>query len=48
MAARKSAQATAGNLNRRADKTLATAPSVPGDMCASMQALGDNWLKERK
>lgn len=32
---------------QRADATLATAPTVPGDMCASLQVLGDEWLKER-
>lgn len=47
-AARKAAKATATTHSKRADKTLATAPKVPGDMCASMQALGDDWLKERQ
>ena len=37
----------ASALNRRADATLASAPTVPGDMCASMQALGDQWLQGR-
>lgn len=32
-------------LNKRADSTLATAPGL--DACASMQAMGDEWLNGR-
>jgi len=45
--ARKAAEQQARKAAQRADKTLATAPAVPGDMCASMQVLGDGWLKGR-
>ena len=45
--ARVAAASAASALNRRADATLASAPTVPGDMCASMQALGDQWLQGR-
>ena len=45
---RAAARKAAGRLQQRADRTLATAPAVPGDMCKSMQRLGDNWLKERQ
>lgn len=44
---RKAAEQQARKAAQRADKTLATAPAVPGDMCASMQQLGNDWLKER-
>ena len=44
---RAAARKAAGRLQQRGDRTLATAPAVPGDMCASMQRLGDDWLKER-
>lgn len=44
---RAAARKAAGRLQQRADRTLATAPAVPGDMCKSMQRLGDDWLKER-
>ena len=43
--ARVAAAKAARTHTQRADKTLATAPKVPGDMCASMQALGDDWLR---
>ena len=46
-AGRDAAKAQAGTLTVRADKTLSKAPAVPGDMCKSMQALGDDWLRER-
>ena len=46
-AARAKAKATSATHARRADKTLSTAPAVPGDMCASMQSLGDDWLQSR-
>lgn len=45
--ARAAAVGQAAALNVRADYTLATAPSVPGDSCASLQALGSDWLKGR-
>ncbi|MBO1996951.1 hypothetical protein J4714_14015 [Staphylococcus epidermidis] len=38
------AAAQAQTLNKRADSTLATAGP---DACASMQAMGDEWLKGR-
>lgn len=44
---RAAARKAAGRLQQRADRTLATAPAVPGDMCKSMQRLGDDWLQER-
>ena len=47
-AARTAASKAAGKLRQRADRTLSKAPAVPGDMCASMQRLGDDWLKERQ
>lgn len=37
---RAAARKAAGRLQQRADRTLATAPAVPGDMCKSMQRLG--------
>ncbi|WP_280191202.1 hypothetical protein [Delftia sp. PS-11] len=45
--ARAAAAGQAQALNARADYTLATAPAVPGDSCASLQALGAEWLKGR-
>lgn len=45
--ARAAASAAAQGLNARADYTLGLQPKVPGDMCASMQALGDEWLQWR-
>lgn len=45
--ARTAAAKAARTHAQRADRTLATAPSVPSDYCASMQQLGDDWLKER-
>lgn len=39
------AAAHAQVLNKRADSTLATAPGL--DACASMQAMGDEWLQGR-
>ncbi|WP_447823707.1 hypothetical protein [Pseudomonas aeruginosa] len=45
--ARAAAAGQAAALNARADYTLATAPAAPGDSCASLQALGSQWLKER-
>jgi len=34
--------------NRKADKILATPPAVPGDACASAQAVVDDWWEKRK
>lgn len=45
--ARADAASTAQGLQQRADYTLGLQPKVPGDMCASMQALGDEWLQGR-
>lgn len=45
--ARAAAATVARTLTKRADATLSSAPAVPGDMCASMQALGDDWLQSR-
>ncbi|MBV7541022.1 hypothetical protein KW835_07980 [Acidovorax sp. sic0104] len=45
--ARAAATTAAQGLNARADYTLGLQPKVPGDMCASMQALGDEWLQGR-
>lgn len=45
--ARAAAGTAAQGLNQRADRTLGLQPKVPGDMCASMQALGDDWLQGR-
>ena len=33
--------------DQRADYTLGLRPKNPADMCASMQALGDDWLQGR-
>ena len=38
---------TTAAISQRADRTLGLQPKVPGDMCASMQALGDEWLQGR-
>lgn len=46
--ARAAASAAAQGLNARSDYTLGLQPKVPGDMCASMQALGDEWLQGRQ
>lgn len=45
--ARAAAASAAQGLQQRADYTLGLQPNVPGDMCASMQALGDEWLQGR-
>lgn len=45
--ARAAAADQAAALNDRADYTLATAPGAPGNSCASLQALGSQWLKGR-
>lgn len=45
--ARVAAATAAKSLSQRADATLSQQPTVPGDMCASMQALGDEWLQGR-
>ena len=46
--ARAAAASTAQGLQQRADYTLGLQPKVPGDMCTSMQALGDEWLQRRQ
>lgn len=45
--ARAAAATAAKSLSQRADYTLSLPPKVPGDACASMQALGDEWLQGR-
>ena len=45
--ARAAAAEQAAELNARADYTLASTPAAPGDACASLQALGSDWLKGR-
>ena len=45
--ARAAAAGKAKTHDQRADYTLGLRPKVPGDMCASMQALGDEWLQGR-
>lgn len=45
--ARAAANTAALGLTQRADRTLGLPPKMPGDMCASMQALGDEWLQGR-
>lgn len=45
--ARAAAASTARDLQQRADYTLGLKPRVPGDMCGSLQALGDEWLRNR-
>ena len=45
--ARAAAASTARNLQQRADYTLGLKPRIPTDACASMQALGDEWLQGR-
>lgn len=44
--ARAAATGQAAALNARADYTLSRQPA-PGDSCASLQALGRDWLKGR-
>ncbi|WP_250439203.1 hypothetical protein [Delftia tsuruhatensis] len=44
--ARAAAAGQAQALNARADYTLSRQPA-PGDSCASLQALGADWLKRR-
>lgn len=44
---RAAAASVARGHERRADYTLSLKPRVPGDACASMQALGDEWLRGR-
>ncbi len=34
-------------LQRCTDDTLGLQPSKPADLCASTQAMGDEWLQER-
>ena len=45
--ARAAAASVAQGLQARSDYTLRLRPSNPADMCASMQALGDEWLQGR-
>lgn len=44
---RAAAAAKSQALNQRSDYTLSTAPSAPGNACASLQILGSTWLKGR-
>ena len=43
----RAAASVAQGLQARADYTLRLRPKDPADMCASMQALGDEWLQGR-
>ena len=45
--ARAAAAGKAATHEKRADYTLGLRPKNPADMCASMQALGDEWLQGR-
>ena len=45
--ARAAAATKAQALNQRADDTLTRQPADPTDSCASLQALGDEWLQGR-
>lgn len=45
--ARAAAATTARTHQARADHTLSLQPSKPADLCASMQAMGDDWLQGR-
>ena len=45
--ARAAATSNARTLQVRADHTLSLQPSKPADLCASMQAMGDEWLQGR-
>jgi len=42
------ARKSAAQHNRKADQILATSPAVPGDACASAQAVVDDWWEKRK
>lgn len=44
-AARAAAANAARTLEQRTDTTLAKLPKYPVDQCASMQAMGDEWLQ---
>lgn len=44
---RAAAAAAARTHQGRADQTLGLQPSKPADLCASMQAMGDDWLQGR-
>ena len=44
---RAAAASVAQGLQARPDYTLRLRPKDPADMCASMQALGDEWLQGR-
>lgn len=45
--ARAAASTAARTLNQRADYTLTRQPKDPANSCASLQALGDEWLQGR-
>lgn len=45
--ARAAAVGKAATLAQRADATLTQQPKDPANSCASIQALGDDWLKGR-
>ena len=45
--ARVAAARSASTHNKRADAMLARQPKDPDDSCASIQAMGDDWLKGR-
>ncbi len=45
--ARAAAAKSARTHNQRADSTLARQPKDPSNSCASIQALGDDWLQGR-
>lgn len=46
--ARATAAATAKTSEQRADYTLGLRPKFSDDVCASVQAMGDEWLKGRE
>jgi type II secretory pathway pseudopilin PulG len=46
--ARAAAAVKATTLDKRADATLSQQPIDPANSCASIQALGDDWLKGRE
>jgi hypothetical protein len=45
---REAAKQQAEQHNRKADVILATPPAVPGNVCASAQAVVDDWWEQRK
>lgn len=46
--ARAAAAKSASTHNQRADTTLSRQPKDPANSCASLQALGDDWLAGRQ